>query len=139
MWSRLFLTSLCLLSVLAVKPLTAGTMTNTDVQFEMQHAVDSQCDGTPDANAKAIPDSCIIYSITAINTGNRIYQDVVISAHIPKHTKLVQPYRGQNNRQSLSSHTVYNADGVNLIETKLDALLPGENNRISVNYAVKIK
>lgn len=137
MWSRLFLTSLCLLSVLAVRPLTANT--NTDVQLEMQHAIDSQCDGTPDTNAKAIPGSCIIYAITAINTGNSVYQDVVISAHIPKHTTLVRPYHDQQNRQSLTSKTVYNVNGVDLIETTLGALLPGENNSISVSYTVKIK
>lgn len=137
MWSRLLFTSLCLLSVLAVRPLAAST--NTDVQFEMQHAIDSQCDGTPDANAKAIPGSCIIYSITAINTGNSVYRDVAISAHIPKHTTLVRPYRDQNNQHSLTSNTTYDTNGVHLIETHLDVLQPGESNGISVSYAVKIK
>lgn len=136
MWSRLFLTSLCLLSVLAARSLAAA---ETDVQLQMQHAVDSQCDGTPDAAAKAIPGSCIIYSVNAINTSNTIYRDVSISAHIPQQTTLVREYQYSHNQQALPSTTLRDSNGVHLIETRLDTLPPGEANKISVSYVVKIK
>lgn len=138
MWSRLFLTSLCLLSVLAVRPLTAAN-TNTDIQFQIEHQIDHQCDGTPDAAAKAIPSSCIIYSVTAINTSGRIYRDVSVTAHIPKHTTLVQGYRYQDSQRALPSKTSRSADGLYLIETQLDVLPPGEDNKVSVSYSVKIR
>ncbi len=136
MWSRLFLTSLCLLSVLAARPLVAA---GNDVQLQMEHAIDQQCDGITDTTAKAIPGNCIIYTVTAINTSNTIYRNISISAHIPEHTTLVQAYRYSHNKQPLPSTTSNNTDGIKLIETRLDALKPGEANEISVHYSVKIR
>lgn len=135
MWSRLFLTSLCILCILAIKPLAAA---DKAVQLQMQHEIDKQCNGTADASAQAIPGSCIIYSVTAINTSNTTYRNVSISAHVPANTTLVQAYRYSHNQQLLPSTTLRDSNGMRLIRTQLDALQPGEANKISVRYSVRI-
>ena len=136
MWSRLFLTSLCLLSVLALKPLSAA---DNPIQLKLQRAMDNECDGIPDTTAKAIPGSCIIYEITALNTSNTTYQNVVIAAQIPQQATLIQTYRYSHNQQALPSEIARRSGDTHLIKTRLNTLRPGIANQVSVNYLVKIR
>lgn len=135
MWSRLFLTSLCLLSVLALRPLPAA---EHHVQLTLSHQVDSNCDGIADIAAPAIPGSCIIYGITVHNTGPVSYHDVVISAQIPKHTTIAQAYQAPAKQQALASKIVRNTNGERRIETRLDTLPPGSMNPLKIHYSVKV-
>lgn len=69
------------------------------VRLTKQQALDSNCDGTPDAGAgvyglntiSAKPGACITYQITAANDGNAPVTAVVINDTVPTYTTLQNP------------------------------------------------
>ena len=69
------------------------------VRLTKQQALDTNCDGTPDAGAgvyslstiSAKPGTCITYQITAANDGNAPVTSVVINDTVPTYTTLQNP------------------------------------------------
>lgn len=69
------------------------------VRLTKQQALDSNCDGTPDAGVGAYslntisakPGTCITYQITAANDGNQPVSAVVINDTVPTYTTLQNP------------------------------------------------
>ena len=69
------------------------------VRLTKQQALDTNCDGTPDAGAgiyslntiSAKPGTCITYQITAANDGNVAVTAVVINDTVPAYTALQTP------------------------------------------------
>lgn len=67
------------------------TIISGDVEVEKLAAIDVECDGSPDTSFSASPQNadpgaCIVYQITADNTGTNVAENVVLNDAIPNYT-----------------------------------------------------
>lgn len=111
-----------------------------DVQLGLQQAVDVDCDGVAESSRDVAPGSCLIYQLDVVNYGELPRQAVAISAVIPEHTVLFRSYRLKQAVSLLDpeSQINENTDGSRLIQTQINQLLPGSENRVVLDYIVRV-
>lgn len=71
------------------------TVISTEINLRKEQALDSGCDGTADAAfssggivSGAVPGACLIYRVTAVNSGSEAVTDVIIYDSTPNFTTL---------------------------------------------------
>ena len=135
MWTRRII--VCLFSYLLSPQLSADANLG-GVQIQLTQRPDVGCDGMPDNTDRIAPGSCIIYEIQAVNTDNKTHRNILVSARIPEHSTLVQPYARANDSAPVDSIINQDADGIRLLRTRLETLHPGHDNKVILHYSVRI-
>ncbi|MGB0845122.1 MAG: hypothetical protein ACPGSM_00275 [Thiolinea sp.] len=134
MWPRLLL-----ISCLSLFTANLYAESNPEaVQIQLSQKPDTNCDGIPEPNERFTPGTCIIYEVEALNTGDIEYNNILVSTQIPEHTILMQTYSHAHNDEPVDSTIEQNHNSVRLLKTRLEKLQPGQSNKITLQYSVRI-
>lgn len=118
------------------------TVTSTHVSIRKDQAVDMGCDGTPDTGSSftqarlAVPpgNNCVLYRLTALNTGLETSYNVKISDNTPSFTR----YRTAATCSRVPCWVIEPAnEGTGPVSAETDQLLPGDS--FSLIFAVRIE
>lgn len=105
-------------STTAAEDLT--TTNRTDVQITKEQAMDANCDGTPETvfsvNSFAVePGECVIYQLTAINTGVETMNNVRIQDATPAYTHFITAGSLPTLSQGTLATPITNGDEGNIV------------------------
>ncbi len=119
-----------------------STVSNSNVSIKKEQALDTACDGTPDAGSDFALDilevapgnNCVIYRLTATNLGIEPSYNVTIHDYTPSYTLYRAP-------ASCSRSPCWINEPANeqtgTINAETDQLLPGDS--FSVQFSVRVK
>lgn len=118
------------------------TVTKTHVSIRKEQAVDMGCDGTPDSGSSyaqarlSVPpgNNCVLYRLTALNTGLETSFNVKISDNTPSFTR----YRTAASCSRVPCWLVEPVnEGTGPISAETDQLLPGDS--FNLTFSVRIE
>lgn len=108
------------------------------ITISLDQAVDKNCDGKTSTDFLALPNSCILYTITATNYGKSPVFNISLQGKIPKHTKLYDLIPPTANHAVTATVVKKSKSGRASIQQEFERIEPGENNAIIMQYTVKI-
>lgn len=114
--------------------LQTTSATESSIDLYLSQAVDTQCDGLPDAASMPAPGECILYTIDVRNIGNAAVYNVLVNANIPPHTQLERPL------QLLATKTteLQSGEGAKATQIMVRELQPGEKTGLRLGYSVRV-